>query len=268
MPKAIAKTAEKGKGIKRKVADPTYVPESPDSPVRSTTENWEVSPSPKRSKPSLSRTMKAAPKIPKRTLKPTLKPRNIKNILKAQQSSPKPEVDTTIDLDDDTPPALVVNIRQEKPEVEKTPEVQQKPEVVASTSSASTSQAAKRHTRDDLETMKTHLREKYCKDIDVLERSTAEDPEAWTKLDEITEELRNLRKLLNATENLVLSSGEDKENLDDNDEGLCNICMDNPIDCVILECGHMCACSKCAKSLKECPICRRKVARVVRTYTS
>ena len=73
-----------------------------------------------------------------------------------------------------------------------------------------------RHTRDDLETMKTHLREKYCKDIDVLERSTAEDPEAWTKLDEITEELRNLRKLLNATENLVLSSGEDKENLDGN----------------------------------------------------
>ena len=94
--------------------------------------------------------------------------------------------------------------------------MQQNPEVVASTSSASTSQAAKRHTRDDLETMKTHLREKYCKDIDVLERSTAEDPEAWTKLDEITEELRNLRKLLNATENLVLSSGEDKENLDGN----------------------------------------------------
>ena len=50
-----------------------------------------------------------------------------KKILKAQQSAPKPQVDTTIDLD--TPP------RQQ------TPEVQQKPEAVASTSSASTSQA-------------------------------------------------------------------------------------------------------------------------------
>ena len=70
-----------------------------------------------------------------------------------------------------------------------------------------------RDTRDDLETMKTHLREKYCKDMDVLQRSTAEDPEAWTKLDEIAEELQNLRRLLNATENLVLSSSEDKENL-------------------------------------------------------
>ena len=68
-------------------------------------------------------------------------------------------------------------------------------------------------TRDDLETMKIHLRERFCKEIDVLERSTAEDPEAWTKLDEITEELQNLRKLLNATENLVFSS-EDKENMD------------------------------------------------------
>ena len=43
--------------------------------------------------------------------------------------------------------------------------------------------------------MKTHLREKYCKDMDVLERSTANDPEAWTKLDEIAEELQKLRKL-------------------------------------------------------------------------
>ena len=51
-----------------------------------------------------------------------------KKILKAQQSAPKPQVDTTIDLD--TPP------RQQ------TPEVQQKPEAVASTSSASTSQAS------------------------------------------------------------------------------------------------------------------------------
>ena len=64
-----------------------------------------------------------------------------KNILKAQQSSPEPQVDTTIDLD--TPPALVA--RQQKPELQKTPEVQQKQEVVASTSKASTSQAATRY---------------------------------------------------------------------------------------------------------------------------
>ena len=62
-----------------------------------------------------------------------------KKILKAQQSSPEPQV-VVATIDVDTPP------RQQSPEVKKTPEVQQKqPEVVASTSSASTSQAATRY---------------------------------------------------------------------------------------------------------------------------
>lgn len=40
----------------------------------------------------------------------------------------------------------------------------------------------------------------------------------------------------------------------------CIICIDNPIDCIILPCGHMCACSKCLESWfkdqQTCPICR------------
>lgn len=145
MPKATEK--KRGTvGTKRKVADPTWEPESPDSPVRSTTENWEVSPSPKakKPKPALSKRMKAAPK-PKRTIEP----KSFKKILKAQQSSPKPQV-VVATIDVDTPP------RQQTPEVKKEPEVQQKPEVVvkqevvastssASTSSASTSKAATRY---------------------------------------------------------------------------------------------------------------------------
>ena len=70
-----------------------------------------------------------------------------------------------------------------------------------------------RDTRDDLETLKTYLRVKCCKDMYVLEHSAANDPEAWTKLDEIGEKMQNLRRILNGTENLVFSSSEDKENL-------------------------------------------------------
>ncbi|KPP68263.1 E3 ubiquitin-protein ligase rififylin-like, partial [Scleropages formosus] len=40
------------------------------------------------------------------------------------------------------------------------------------------------------------------------------------------------------------------------EENLCKICMDSPIDCVLLECGHMVTCSKCGKRMNECPICR------------
>lgn len=51
-------------------------------------------------------------------------------------------------------------------------------------------------------------------------------------------------------------------NLDD----CCKICMDAPLDCVLLECGHMATCVECGKQLAECPICRQYVTRVVRTF--
>ncbi|XP_065370254.1 RING finger protein B [Calliphora vicina] len=47
---------------------------------------------------------------------------------------------------------------------------------------------------------------------------------------------------------------------------LCKICMDAPIECVILECGHMATCTNCGKVLSECPICRQYIVRVVRFF--
>ena len=63
------------------------------------------------------------------------------------------------------------------------------------------------------------------------------------------------------------------------DDSMCKICMDSPvaillfldepflilimeqIDCVMLECGHMCTCTQCGKQMAECPICRQYVVR-------
>ncbi|XP_030372531.1 uncharacterized protein LOC115622657 [Scaptodrosophila lebanonensis] len=47
---------------------------------------------------------------------------------------------------------------------------------------------------------------------------------------------------------------------------LCKICMDAPIECVFLECGHMATCTSCGKQCPECPICRQYVVRVVRFF--
>ncbi|CAG02179.1 unnamed protein product, partial [Tetraodon nigroviridis] len=47
------------------------------------------------------------------------------------------------------------------------------------------------------------------------------------------------------------------------EEHLCKICMDSPIDCVLLECGHMVTCTKCGKRMNECPVCRQYVVRAV-----
>ncbi|NWX05068.1 RFFL ligase, partial [Caloenas nicobarica] len=52
------------------------------------------------------------------------------------------------------------------------------------------------------------------------------------------------------------------------DENLCKICMDAPIDCVLLECGHMVTCTKCGKRMSECPICRQYVIRAVHVFKS
>uniref|UniRef100_A0A8C7WZU8 Ring finger and FYVE-like domain containing E3 ubiquitin protein ligase n=1 Tax=Oryzias sinensis TaxID=183150 RepID=A0A8C7WZU8_9TELE len=50
------------------------------------------------------------------------------------------------------------------------------------------------------------------------------------------------------------------------EEDLCRICMDSPIDCVLLECGHMTTCTKCGKRMSECPICRQFVVRAVHVF--
>ncbi|CAF0868565.1 unnamed protein product [Rotaria sp. Silwood1] len=52
------------------------------------------------------------------------------------------------------------------------------------------------------------------------------------------------------------------------DEDLCKVCMDAKIDCVFLDCGHLCTCIRCGKQLSECPLCRCYIIRVVRVFKS
>lgn len=59
-------------------------------------------------------------------------------------------------------------------------------------------------------------------------------------------------------------SKQDVEKL--SEEEVCKICWDAPIECVILECGHMACCINCGKQMSECPICKQYVVRVVRFF--
>lgn len=62
---------------------------------------------------------------------------------------------------------------------------------------------------------------------------------------------------------------QDTEMFDDTkDEDLCKICMENPINCCLLDCGHLVACLDCGKRLTECPVCRQYVVRALRTFKS
>ncbi|OJD28110.1 hypothetical protein ACJ73_00480 [Blastomyces percursus] len=48
--------------------------------------------------------------------------------------------------------------------------------------------------------------------------------------------------------------------------GLCQICYCEDQDALFYSCGHVCACVGCAKRVDKCPICRKKVANVVKIY--
>ncbi|XP_065216601.1 baculoviral IAP repeat-containing protein 3-like [Planococcus citri] len=54
----------------------------------------------------------------------------------------------------------------------------------------------------------------------------------------------------------------------------CSICMERTVNAVLYKCGHMCTCFICAVKLqqtsenKSCPVCRREITDVIRTYIS
>ncbi|XP_056139234.1 E3 ubiquitin-protein ligase NEURL1B [Lampris incognitus] len=53
--------------------------------------------------------------------------------------------------------------------------------------------------------------------------------------------------------------------------GECTVCFDQEVDTVIYTCGHMCLCNDCGLKLKRqinacCPICRRPIKDVIKTY--
>ncbi|XP_014674425.1 PREDICTED: probable 3-hydroxybutyryl-CoA dehydrogenase [Priapulus caudatus] len=52
----------------------------------------------------------------------------------------------------------------------------------------------------------------------------------------------------------------------------CAICMDNPRNCVLRPCHHMCTCNDCGQLLLNrrdgCPICRKEIAEVIRVFHS
>lgn len=51
-------------------------------------------------------------------------------------------------------------------------------------------------------------------------------------------------------------------------ENACVICLCQPRNCILLDCGHVCCCHSCYQALphRRCPICRQDISRVVPLY--
>merc|ERR1712059_177209 len=87
-------------------------------------------------------------------------------------------------------------------------------------------------------------------------------------LDDLSElSTKQVKELMKIVERLWKQEQRQKDSVETmDDDAMCKICMDSPIDCVMLECGHMCTCTNCGKQMAECPICRQYVVRVVKTF--
>eukprot|EP01064_Diplonema_japonicum_P020750 TRINITY_DN30329_c0_g1_i1.p1 TRINITY_DN30329_c0_g1~~TRINITY_DN30329_c0_g1_i1.p1 ORF type:complete len:271 (+),score=28.13 TRINITY_DN30329_c0_g1_i1:45-857(+) len=57
-----------------------------------------------------------------------------------------------------------------------------------------------------------------------------------------------------------------RADLDPEDQNTCKICFDSIINCILLDCGHMCVCMPCAKRLKNCPMCRKLIRKRKKVY--
>ncbi|XP_008945831.1 PREDICTED: E3 ubiquitin-protein ligase rififylin [Merops nubicus] len=89
--------------------------------------------------------------------------------------------------------------------------------------------------------------------------------EKWELLERVTRlyKEKDLQHLVSDTDDQTGAAG-----FPGTEDNLCKICMDAPIDCVLLECGHMVTCTRCGKRMSECPICRQYVIRAVHVFRS
>ncbi|CAN0892646.1 E3 ubiquitin-protein ligase SP1 [Linum grandiflorum] len=58
------------------------------------------------------------------------------------------------------------------------------------------------------------------------------------------------------------SDGSKRDRIPD----ICVICLENEYNAVFLPCGHMCCCTTCCSQLSSCPLCRRRIEKVVKTF--
>lgn len=115
-----------------------------------------------------------------------------------------------------------------------------------------------------LENKLTESRDKITRHINTLQRLKAENESILDEIVRVRLDRDNNRELLSriTIERELLNDNINSQNppksQDSEKSGhICPICTDNPIDCVLVECGHA-MCMLCSSLIdRECPFCRK-----------
>eukprot|EP01091_Cochliopodium_minus_P009063 TRINITY_DN2164_c0_g1_i2.p1 TRINITY_DN2164_c0_g1~~TRINITY_DN2164_c0_g1_i2.p1 ORF type:complete len:487 (+),score=114.68 TRINITY_DN2164_c0_g1_i2:35-1495(+) len=82
-------------------------------------------------------------------------------------------------------------------------------------------------------------------------------------------EIPHLKLLKRLSDNDVGSEDDDLivsySEIDNSSISECKVCFDLAIDTVLVDCGHTVCCHECGISLRNCPICKKPIIKVVRT---
>ena len=72
----------------------------------------------------------------------------------------------------------------------------------------------------------------------------------------------------NVTDDERRDSTSSEEISVEDERNTCVVCMSEPRDCVLVDCGHICVCTTCAQELipHQCPICRKRILQVIPVY--
>lgn len=83
------------------------------------------------------------------------------------------------------------------------------------------------------------------------------------------QERREFERLMAETPRArATAAGPEAPQEEEHIENACVICLSQPRNCILLDCGHVCCCHTCYRALPHrlCPICRQNISRVVPLY--
>ncbi|XP_036820757.1 E3 ubiquitin-protein ligase rififylin isoform X5 [Oncorhynchus mykiss] len=181
---------------------------------------------------------------------------------------PAPTTTTTTTPSTNPDPTSTDNVPSQPPPTQEGSQSSDTDEVLAPGRRASLSDLA---TADDIEALSVRqLKEILARNF-VNYKGCCEKWELMERVTRLYHDQKDLQNLVSSTND---GTGcffpcfflPDPSGTPGQEENLCKICMDSPIDCVLLECGHMVTCTKCGKRMNECPICRQYVVRAVHIF--